>query len=235
MCVVIYLFILHYRPRVGIVHPWRVCVSQLLRPPSKHCSDQQGQISYSGSLDLFWVGGEKPSRRSSSKRGSAIRLEIPSAPISLKHLWAAIVLSPTLPPASLLKEIIKVIYMNWAWTKRNGPAADRHNQLLCVLMQRRVCVYFSACWAASSILNTKTQKCSSQTLGKESTKLTLSSKHSILNIYRKLWTQTDFPYTVNAFSPPPQFMDSVGNNAAKAIYEQLVPAFYYCPTFKDCT
>ncbi|XP_004559452.1 arf-GAP with dual PH domain-containing protein 1 [Maylandia zebra] len=32
-----------------------------------------------------------------------------------------------------------------------------------------------------------------------------------------------------------EFMDSVGNNAAKAIYEQLVPAFYYCPTFKDCT
>lgn len=112
VCVVIYLFILHYRPRVGIVHPWRVCVSQLLRPPSKHCSDQQGQISYSGSLDPFWVGGEKPSRRSSSKWGSAIRLEITSAPISLKHLWAAIFLSPTLPPASLLEKIIKVIYMN---------------------------------------------------------------------------------------------------------------------------
>ncbi|XP_029293124.1 arf-GAP with dual PH domain-containing protein 1-like isoform X3 [Cottoperca gobio] len=31
-----------------------------------------------------------------------------------------------------------------------------------------------------------------------------------------------------------QFMDSVGNNAAKAKYEQIVPAFYYCPTHKDC-
>ncbi|XP_074512756.1 arf-GAP with dual PH domain-containing protein 1-like isoform X1 [Sebastes fasciatus] len=32
-----------------------------------------------------------------------------------------------------------------------------------------------------------------------------------------------------------EFMDSVGNNAAKAKYEQIVPAFYYCPTHKDCT
>ncbi|XP_008288427.1 arf-GAP with dual PH domain-containing protein 1-like [Stegastes partitus] len=31
-----------------------------------------------------------------------------------------------------------------------------------------------------------------------------------------------------------EFMDSVGNYAAKAKYEQLVPAFYYCPTYKDC-
>ncbi|XP_026180679.1 arf-GAP with dual PH domain-containing protein 1-like isoform X2 [Mastacembelus armatus] len=31
-----------------------------------------------------------------------------------------------------------------------------------------------------------------------------------------------------------EFMDSVGNNAAKAKYEQIVPAFYYCPTYKDC-
>uniref|UniRef100_A0A8C2ZWQ5 ArfGAP with dual PH domains 1 n=1 Tax=Cyclopterus lumpus TaxID=8103 RepID=A0A8C2ZWQ5_CYCLU len=30
------------------------------------------------------------------------------------------------------------------------------------------------------------------------------------------------------------FMDSVGNNAAKATFEQIVPAFYYCPTQKDC-
>ncbi|XP_018536334.1 arf-GAP with dual PH domain-containing protein 1 [Lates calcarifer] len=32
-----------------------------------------------------------------------------------------------------------------------------------------------------------------------------------------------------------EFMDSVGNNAAKAKYEQIVPAFYYQPTHKDCT
>ncbi|KAA8585115.1 arf-GAP with dual PH domain-containing protein 1 [Etheostoma spectabile] len=32
-----------------------------------------------------------------------------------------------------------------------------------------------------------------------------------------------------------EFMDSVGNNAAKAKYEQIVPAFYYRPTHKDCT
>ncbi|XP_034750250.1 arf-GAP with dual PH domain-containing protein 1-like [Etheostoma cragini] len=32
-----------------------------------------------------------------------------------------------------------------------------------------------------------------------------------------------------------EFMDSVGNNAAKAKYEQIVPAFYYRPTNKDCT
>ncbi|XP_071329706.1 arf-GAP with dual PH domain-containing protein 1-like [Trachinotus anak] len=31
-----------------------------------------------------------------------------------------------------------------------------------------------------------------------------------------------------------EFMDSVGNNAAKAKYEQIVPAFYYHPTYKDC-
>uniref|UniRef100_A0A8C9Z856 ArfGAP with dual PH domains 1 n=1 Tax=Sander lucioperca TaxID=283035 RepID=A0A8C9Z856_SANLU len=31
-----------------------------------------------------------------------------------------------------------------------------------------------------------------------------------------------------------EFMDSVGNNAAKAKYEQIVPAFYYRPTHKDC-
>lgn len=31
-----------------------------------------------------------------------------------------------------------------------------------------------------------------------------------------------------------EFMDSMGNSAAKAKYEQIVPAFYYCPTYKDC-
>uniref|UniRef100_A0AAQ4P511 ArfGAP with dual PH domains 1 n=1 Tax=Gasterosteus aculeatus aculeatus TaxID=481459 RepID=A0AAQ4P511_GASAC len=31
-----------------------------------------------------------------------------------------------------------------------------------------------------------------------------------------------------------ELMDSVGNNAAKAKYEKIVPAFYYCPTHKDC-
>ncbi|KAM3598143.1 uncharacterized protein V6R79_014156 [Siganus canaliculatus] len=31
-----------------------------------------------------------------------------------------------------------------------------------------------------------------------------------------------------------EFMNSVGNNAAKAKYEQIVPAFYYQPTHKDC-
>uniref|UniRef100_A0A3B3VFJ8 ArfGAP with dual PH domains 1 n=1 Tax=Poecilia latipinna TaxID=48699 RepID=A0A3B3VFJ8_9TELE len=31
-----------------------------------------------------------------------------------------------------------------------------------------------------------------------------------------------------------EFIDSVGNNAAKAKYEQIVPAFYYRPTSKDC-
>lgn len=30
-------------------------------------------------------------------------------------------------------------------------------------------------------------------------------------------------------------MDSVGNNASRAKYEQIVPAFYYCPTHADCT
>ncbi|KAG7506190.1 hypothetical protein JOB18_048667 [Solea senegalensis] len=30
-------------------------------------------------------------------------------------------------------------------------------------------------------------------------------------------------------------MDSAGNNAAKAKYEQIVPAFYYQPTHRDCT
>ncbi|XP_034568171.1 arf-GAP with dual PH domain-containing protein 1-like [Notolabrus celidotus] len=32
-----------------------------------------------------------------------------------------------------------------------------------------------------------------------------------------------------------QLVNSVGNNAAKAKYEQIVPAFYYRPTHKDCT
>uniref|UniRef100_A0A672YLQ3 Arf-GAP with dual PH domain-containing protein 1-like n=1 Tax=Sphaeramia orbicularis TaxID=375764 RepID=A0A672YLQ3_9TELE len=32
-----------------------------------------------------------------------------------------------------------------------------------------------------------------------------------------------------------EFMNSVGNNAAKAKHEQIVPAFYYRPTHKDCT
>ncbi|CAN9505684.1 unnamed protein product [Ophioblennius macclurei] len=32
-----------------------------------------------------------------------------------------------------------------------------------------------------------------------------------------------------------EFMDSVGNNIAKAKYEQIVPAFFYCPTYKDCS
>ncbi|KAK5914046.1 arf-GAP with dual PH domain-containing protein 1-like isoform X1 [Pseudochaenichthys georgianus] len=32
-----------------------------------------------------------------------------------------------------------------------------------------------------------------------------------------------------------EFMESVGNNAAKAKYEKIVPAFYYTPTHKDCT
>uniref|UniRef100_A0A7N6B4Q6 ArfGAP with dual PH domains 1 n=1 Tax=Anabas testudineus TaxID=64144 RepID=A0A7N6B4Q6_ANATE len=32
-----------------------------------------------------------------------------------------------------------------------------------------------------------------------------------------------------------EFMDSVGNNAANTKYEQIVPAFYYRPTHKDCT
>ncbi|XP_041673014.1 arf-GAP with dual PH domain-containing protein 1 [Cheilinus undulatus] len=32
-----------------------------------------------------------------------------------------------------------------------------------------------------------------------------------------------------------EFVDSVGNDAAKAKYEQIVPAFYYRPTHKDCT
>lgn len=31
-----------------------------------------------------------------------------------------------------------------------------------------------------------------------------------------------------------EFMDSTGNNAAKAEYEQKVPPFYYTPTFADC-
>ncbi|XP_037332446.1 arf-GAP with dual PH domain-containing protein 1-like [Pungitius pungitius] len=31
-----------------------------------------------------------------------------------------------------------------------------------------------------------------------------------------------------------ELMESVGNNAAKAKYEKIVPAFYYCPTYKDC-
>lgn len=35
-------------------------------------------------------------------------------------------------------------------------------------------------------------------------------------------------------SSPLQFMDSLGNNAAKAKYEQIVPAFYYRPTYTDC-
>ncbi|XP_053707280.1 arf-GAP with dual PH domain-containing protein 1-like [Synchiropus splendidus] len=37
------------------------------------------------------------------------------------------------------------------------------------------------------------------------------------------WTQSEV-----------EFMDSVGNDAAKAKYEQIVPAFYYRPTHKDC-
>lgn len=36
------------------------------------------------------------------------------------------------------------------------------------------------------------------------------------------------------FSLPLQFMDSVGNNVAKAKYEQVVPEFYYRPTYRDC-
>ncbi|KAF7651294.1 hypothetical protein LDENG_00113000 [Lucifuga dentata] len=32
-----------------------------------------------------------------------------------------------------------------------------------------------------------------------------------------------------------EFMESMGNNAAKAKYEQIVPAFYYRPTHTDCT
>ncbi|XP_008328027.1 arf-GAP with dual PH domain-containing protein 1-like [Cynoglossus semilaevis] len=31
-----------------------------------------------------------------------------------------------------------------------------------------------------------------------------------------------------------EFMDSVGNNVAKAKYEQVVPEFYYRPTYRDC-
>lgn len=31
-----------------------------------------------------------------------------------------------------------------------------------------------------------------------------------------------------------QFMNAVGNDATKAKYEQLVPAFYYRPTHTDC-
>ncbi|XP_061829404.1 arf-GAP with dual PH domain-containing protein 1-like [Nerophis lumbriciformis] len=31
-----------------------------------------------------------------------------------------------------------------------------------------------------------------------------------------------------------EFMDSVGNDAAKTKYEHTVPAFYYQPTYKDC-
>uniref|UniRef100_A0A1A8LKX3 ArfGAP with dual PH domains 1 n=1 Tax=Nothobranchius pienaari TaxID=704102 RepID=A0A1A8LKX3_9TELE len=31
-----------------------------------------------------------------------------------------------------------------------------------------------------------------------------------------------------------EFINSVGNNAAKAKYEKMVPAFYYRPTNKDC-
>ncbi|XP_024128198.1 arf-GAP with dual PH domain-containing protein 1 [Oryzias melastigma] len=31
-----------------------------------------------------------------------------------------------------------------------------------------------------------------------------------------------------------EFIDSMGNNAAKAKYENIVPAFYYCPTSRDC-
>lgn len=32
-----------------------------------------------------------------------------------------------------------------------------------------------------------------------------------------------------------EFMDSVGNNATRAKYEQMVPDFYYRPTHADCT
>uniref|UniRef100_A0A3Q3WXT3 Uncharacterized protein n=1 Tax=Mola mola TaxID=94237 RepID=A0A3Q3WXT3_MOLML len=32
-----------------------------------------------------------------------------------------------------------------------------------------------------------------------------------------------------------EFMESVGNNTAKAKNEQIVPAFYYRPTYNDCT
>ncbi|XP_075999411.1 arf-GAP with dual PH domain-containing protein 1-like [Genypterus blacodes] len=32
-----------------------------------------------------------------------------------------------------------------------------------------------------------------------------------------------------------EFLESMGNNAAKAKYEQMVPAFYYRPTHRDCT
>ncbi|CAG5897802.1 unnamed protein product [Menidia menidia] len=31
-----------------------------------------------------------------------------------------------------------------------------------------------------------------------------------------------------------EFMESVGNSTAKAKYEQKVPDFFYCPTYKDC-
>lgn len=47
------------------------------------------------------------------------------------------------------------------------------------------------------------------------------------------WAPTDISTNIS-FSTL-QFMESVGNNAANAKYEQLVPAFYYRPTNKDCT
>ncbi|KAM6904928.1 arf-GAP with dual PH domain-containing protein 1-like isoform 1-T1 [Xenentodon cancila] len=31
-----------------------------------------------------------------------------------------------------------------------------------------------------------------------------------------------------------EFMNSMGNNAVKAKYELIVPAFYHCPTYNDC-
>lgn len=59
---------------------------------------------------------------------------------------------------------------------------------------------------------------------------------AIKQLRAHIQTHTHISHKYDMFLVPPlQFMDSLGNNAAKAKYEQIVPAFYYQPTYKDCT
>lgn len=62
------------------------------------------------------------------------------------------------------------------------------------------------------------------------------NKNHLLNPTRQLNCEVNSIHVTRLCFPvfPLQLMAAMGNNAAKAKYEQKVPAFYYRPTHSDC-
>lgn len=57
---------------------------------------------------------------------------------------------------------------------------------------------------------------------------------TVYSIEVNAWLGTVFGWPGCVVLSPSQLMAATGNNAAKAKYEQKVPAFYYRPTHTDC-